>query len=278
MGLGGYLTWTALAREIQKTVSFPIRILPIERHGSFIKLVFSDAFKNNPIISQELSDLSNNSFPVEMNNPKTNYCIKDTPGHALHKCDNHIIETICKAYGIDHPQLKCELFLDDSEEKYADELVSNLNNFIVIEPYSKDNYTPNRAYPLPKWQQVVNKISTSVSVVQVGVEGSPVLDSVIDLTGKTTFREASAVIKRSLMFVGSEGGLVHAATAVDTPAVVVITGYQSSKMVAYPQNINIDISTHGPCGMKIKCADCEKDASMHDPTEISTAILENLKI
>ena len=66
--------------------------------------------------------------------------------------------------------------------------------------------------------------------------------------------------------------MTHTATAVDTIALVVITGYQSPKMVAYPQNINIDISSHGPCGLKVHCKDCENDAGMHDPSIIVGAV------
>ena len=70
------------------------------------------------------------------------------------------------------------------------------------------------------------------------------------------------------MFLSSEGGLVHAATAFNTKSVVIITGYQSEEMVAYPQNININISKHGPCGLKKECPECKKAAEEHDWREI----------
>ena len=81
-----------------------------------------------------------------------------------------------------------------------------------------------------------------------------------------------------LMFISSEGGLIHAANSVGTKAAVVMTGYQEKKMVCYPENINIDISTHGPCGLKIPCKDCEQDVENHNPDEIVRIILEELKI
>ena len=68
--------------------------------------------------------------------------------------------------------------------------------------------------------------------------------------------------------MSSEGGLVHGATAFDTKSIVVITGYQTKKMVGYPNNVNIDISSHGPCGLKIPCPECTKDAKEHNPEEI----------
>jgi ADP-heptose:LPS heptosyltransferase len=78
------------------------------------------------------------------------------------------------------------------------------------------------------------------------------------------------------MFLATESGLVHAATAVDTKSLVIITGYQSEKMVAYPQNINVNISSHGPCGLKIECPECKKDAENHNPKDIVKIVLDEL--
>ena len=68
------------------------------------------------------------------------------------------------------------------------------------------------------------------------------------------------LIGKSRIFLSSEGGLTHASTTTDTPALVVLTGYQHEKMVAYPQNINVDISSHGPCGLKQECPECRQDS------------------
>ena len=273
MGLGGYLTWTALGREIKDR--FGAQVIPVEIHGNATKLIKSPIFYNNPSFIQDF----NNQFGIQiaLNNPATNYCEKDTPTRAFHKSTKHIIETICNPYGIENPGLKCEIFFDKNEmisiEKICDKLP---DKFITIEPFSKSNYTKNRAYPLEKFQKIVNNISKEIAVVQVGLPGPSKLENVIDLTGKTSFREAAGVIGKSKLFVATESGLVHAATAVDTKSVVVITGYQTKKMVAYPQNINVDISSHGPCGLKDTCPECKKDADSHDENEITQLIREEL--
>ena len=132
----------------------------------------------------------------------------------------------------------------------------------------RDSYTPNRSYPFEKWQMLVDDLSDHIQVVQVGLPNYPLLKNVTDVRGKTTFRGATLLIEGSELFMSTEGGLVHAATAVDTTSLVVITGYQTSKMVAYPQNINVHIGTHGPCGLKIPCLDCKRDAAEHDYLEL----------
>jgi ADP-heptose:LPS heptosyltransferase len=272
MGLGGYLTWTVVAKEIKKRASNNVKILPIERHGHCIKLIKSEIFKNNNDFYYASQDSNDDTylFPIVLNDPNANYCKKDTIQKAFHRTDKHIIEQCCEAYGIENPELKCVLKLNREEENFASdfhERVLNGEKFVTIEPFSKDNYTPNRSYPIEKWQKIVNSICDKIKIVQIGNSGK-ILNNVVDLTCQTTFREAVAVIDKSELFLAAEGGLVHAATAVDTKSIVIITGYQSEKMVAYPQNININISSHGPCGLKITCPECQKDAENHDFKEI----------
>ena len=70
---------------------------------------------------------------------------------------------------------------------------------------------------------------------------------------------------------------MHAANAVGTKAVIVLTGFLHPKMTCYEENITIWIGkTHGPCGMKTLCKNCAKDADNHDPNEIIQAIRGSL--
>ena len=39
MGLGGYLTWTAAAREIRKKTGKNVKLMPVEQHGNFYKFI-----------------------------------------------------------------------------------------------------------------------------------------------------------------------------------------------------------------------------------------------
>ncbi len=275
MGLGGYLTWTAAVREIVENSEKDIKIMPVEANGNAItKIVKSPVFKNNPNITYEKN---HNTGYLQLNHPATNYCTQDSPERAIHVQDKHIIENICEKFGIADPKLKCELFFDDDETAAINALTLNLSkDYIAIEPHSKMSYTKNRVYPFEKWQSIVDQVSNHAEVVQVGAKGVRLLKNVTDMTGMTSFRQAAGIIGNARLFLSSEGGLVHAATAVDTKSVVVITGYQSYKMVAYPQNINVYIGDHGPCGMKVSCPLCQNEANSHDHNEIIKLIEEYL--
>ncbi len=276
MGLGGYLAWTAVARELKKKIPEDLKVLPCEGDGKNVtKLVRSPVFENNPYIYKQGD--GDEAFPMFMNNPQANYCKNDTPIKAYHRRDKHIIEQMCEFYGILDPELRCELYFTKAEEAKVDALLEGLESkFITIEPYSKTNYTPNRAYPFEKWQNIVNEIKEKVQIVQIGNRSGPLLDNVIDYRGLTSFREAAILIGKSELFLSTEGGLVHAATTVDTPSIVIITGYQDERMVAYPQNYNINIGNHEPCGLKIECEDCKREAEEHNEKEIVDKVLEVL--
>ena len=277
MGLGGYLTWTAAIREIKKKQNInDLKIIPVEMHREVVtKIAKSPAFDNNPHVTYDLEYRP--LFFLQMNCTETNYCKHDSCARAVHRYDKHIIEQICEYYGINEPYLKCEIYFSREESRKIDEIRENLSDkYIVIEPISKENYTVNRKYCFKKWQKVVDILSKDIDIIQVGIRGSPVLKNVTDLTGKTNFKEAVGVIKYAKMLLSTEGGLTHASTAVDTSALVIITGYQEPKMVCYPQNININIASHGPCGYKTPCKECERDIVNHDYMEIVTKVQEFL--
>ena len=274
MGLGGHLTWTALAREAKIHFNKPeLKIVPYM--GDISRPVKSEIFFNNPNFYNDESAVQ--IFPIQLNKPETNYCKLDTPKKAHHKGDKHIIVQICEHYGIDNPELKCDLYFSDEQHKKVTALRKQLDkDFIILEPHSKTNYTPNRVYPFEKWQSIVDEVSKNIQVVQVGQKAGRLLKNVVDFTGKTSFKEAALLIGKSKLFVSAEGGLVHAATAVNTTSVVIITGYQDVRMVAYPQNINVNIAKHGPCGLKIPCSACQDDAEKHDYNIITKHITEYL--
>lgn len=272
MGLGGYLMWTGVGREIWKRTG--VKSLPVETHGSFLKIINSPIFSNNPYFVQPGEECEI-VFPLVLNNPDTNYCKRDTPEKAYHRYDKHIISQVCELYGINDPENKCDIFFSDSEKIFIEDFLSIVKskNFVVIEPHTKDEYTVNKTYPFEKWQKVVNEISKYTTVVQIGQKNNRSLSGCIDMTGKTTFREAAGIISKADLFIGPEGGLMHAANAVGTKSIIVITGFIHPDMTCYDSNTNIWIGkNHGPCGMKVLCDQCEKEKNEHNYMEIVSAV------
>ena len=279
MGLGGYLMWTAVARQIYNASG--MKCIPVEmlQHGTW-KVIKSPIFHENDAIFQEFED-TENVFPLVLNNPDTNYCKQDTPVKAVHRHDRHIIRQICEYYGLSPSELKCELFFKNDEHHRVNSLLSNNSlsgqDFITIEPHTKNEYTINKTYPFEKWQTVVDDLSKKFKIVQIGQKTDQILKNCIDLTGKTSFREAALLMSKAKLHVGPEGGLMHAANAVGTKCVIVITGFIHPRMTCYSNNINIWIGKdHGPCGLKIHCEKCKKECDDHNPKEIVSKVEDAL--
>ena len=271
MGLGGHMMWTAVARELRENYKGEygeFKILPTSGNS----VVNSEIFINNPNFTFNTDD---DHFKMDLSISDTNYCIKEENRRAYHKYDKHIIEQICEFYKIDNPKLKCELYFTDDEIQTVDDLIS-LDNFVTIEPHSKSSYTPNNKYPFDKWQNIVNEFP-SINFVQIGVENQKILNGVTDLTGKMSFREACYCIKKSLLFLGTVGGLMHGANAVGTKSIIIVTPYQHPRMACYPDNINIRVGGDNEFEKYHGLLDYNEDLynfiNTHDETEIMKAVL-----
>ena len=274
MGLGGYLTWTAAFHEIHKATGK--LCVPGEQYQTGFFAKSSPIFYNNPTVASRADWSKPDYINIAMNNPATNYCKHDSPERAIQCHDKHIILQILEYYGLSNIKLedvRCRLYLDPAETVDVDRLLalSGLSNkpFLTIESSSNTEYTVNKAYPHDKWQRVVDGLRATHHIIQIGTKQVEKLEGVVDLRGQTTFRTAAGIIGRSKMFMSTEGGLVHAATAFDVPSLVVVTGFSHPNMTAYPANTNLWIhGDHGPCGFKVKCQECWKHVCEHDPNEI----------
>lgn len=303
MGLGGYLMWTPLLKQLNSTC-----ILAERTPDNKFKPVWSDLFLENPRVLQaewyknyllnsvqktretifdrfdwkkNYENLTAQGLTViQLNDSSTNYCKFDSNEKCVQRHDKHVIHQICEHFGFNDVELKCELFLTTEEMHFG----RRWKDYVVIEPNTKDEYTVNKRYPLEKWQCVVDDlVKRGYRVVQVGRSDSPSLQRVESLVGLTTFRQAAATIAASRLFVGSEGGLMHAANAVGTPAVIIVTGFLHPRMTCYPENDNIWVGesknhhSERPCGLKIRCAACETECREHDVNDVIEKILRRLE-
>ena len=283
-GYGDHLMMVAVAKAIHK--KNPNRtIFPCTMQRKWYRrllkskylLVRSTIFAGNPALEQGRIRPKRNDICLVLGDYQLWFCTVKNNKHIYRNPKQHAIATIAEHYGIQNPELKGELFLSSQEQKNVNQIVAKLpTEFMVIEPMAKVSWTPNKFYPFAKWQKVVDALADKMPVVQIGEDNSPLLNNAIDLTGKTNFKEAAGIIKKAKLFLGTEGGLTHASVAMNTKAIVVITGWQPKEMIAYPQNLNIYIGKHNPCGLLAECTECKSDAENHDETEIIKTALQYL--
>jgi hypothetical protein len=170
------------------------------------------------------------------------------------KQGGHAIATMLAEFAPGRMAGAPELHLDDGDRARAASVLAEMrveNTYIVVEPETNREFFGDlRAWPFERWQSVVTAlVGEGRTVVQVGLPESRALAGAIDLRGRTDFRAVCAVIERARLFLGTESGLMHAARAVGTDAVVVWGGVTLPEFAGYPDRH--DIVCH-----RVACAPC----------------------
>jgi hypothetical protein len=94
---------------------------------------------------------------------------------------------------------------------------------------------------------ILKRYFPGLKIVQIGAATSTPIDAAdMNLIGKTSLKQAAAIIKGAALHIDNEGGLVHLARALDTPCCVVF-GPTSLNYFGYDSNLNIAPMQCGGC-------------------------------
>lgn len=121
---------------------------------------------------------------------------------------------------------------------------------IIIQSDAKTEWTPNKNWFPDRFQAVARACGELAPVIQVGALSGPSLAGASDWRGRTSVRQAAALLANARLFIGLEGGLMHMARAVKTPSIIIFGGYVSPEQTGYRENINF----YSP----VECAPCWK--------------------
>ena len=262
MGFGDDLMGTGLARALREQYPDALMVFgnPEKYHDpatNKLTVHWSEVFFNNPLI-------------VHPEQPtKTLICIPDYPGHRIYidyenseqENDGGQMKWTKFKWNEEFKAPKGELYFDLNEKSAASEIALRLPwPYFVIEPHVADKpWVNKKGWAFERWQAVVDALP-DVHFIQCS--GEPVLDKVHHVQTQT-FRQACGVVACAGGFVGTDGGLHHAAAALDVPAVVLWGHYSSPEIFGYDAHINIRRSTGIGCGTTWhECGECQK--SMHD--------------
>jgi heptosyltransferase-1 len=279
VGYGGALIWTGLAYNLKQ--KYPGKQIIFVYKKSLLDFVLrrpqpdNVVYQNNEDIECVLDHITwglrrrkfstKDTIVVNMDNPDYFYWVRDTEEKMIYKSGRHVIQIACDVHNISNAELQPRIKLSDKEIDRANRLLKSHgllpNQYICIEPNAKEDFTPNKAWFWENWRSLVESINRYVSVnnlsckvVQVGAVTEKVLDGVVDLTGKTTFREVGYILGKALLLISCEGGLVHLARAVKKISIVLMSSLAPRELFSYPANINFytDIECKN-CGLKVPC-------------------------
>lgn len=128
-------------------------------------------------------------------------------------------------------------------------------DMILLEPNIKSRAPVNKDWGWDRWQALADMmLRAGLRPVQFGTYNTKTLTGV-PLLHTNTFRLACAGLARCRAAVLPEGGLHHAAAALNVRAVVLYGGFISPKQTGYVIHKNL-FTGHEPCGMRVPCKHC----------------------
>jgi hypothetical protein len=145
---------------------------------------------------------------------------------------------------------------------------------VMLEPNGKNIGHANKLWPMQRWAELVEQIN--VPLVQCVSEPGPHPGVKVLKVITPAFRQACAVLSVAKAFVGTDGGLMHAAAATGTPAVILWSEYTSPEIVGYSTMTNLR-HAGAPCGNRLNCPGCRKAMEAITVAEVVTALKGILK-
>ena len=188
----------------------------------------------------------------------------------------HVMIAMCRAAGIGGPvELRPYLFLTQKEfaagKIASQQVVMQSTDLAATMPMRNKEWYPDR------FQEVCSELRADVQVIQIGAASDPKLEGATDLRGRTTTREAAAILANSLVFVGLSGFLMHLARAVDCRSVIVYGGHEKPSQTGYVANKNLYSGVRcAPCWLRNPCEFDRKCMDQIKPAQVIAAAAEQI--
>ena len=169
--------------------------------------------------------------------------------------------------------IPAEMFFTDAELAFAEPY----RGAVMVEPNVKATGHSNKAWIAERWVQLSAELvayhhSRVIQCTQSStVKVLPSAERVVT----PTFRQALAVLSVCRALVTTEGGLMHGAAAVGTPAVVLWSEFIDPSITGYKQHRNIRHASK-TCGMRINCPSCRRSMEAITVDEVFNAFTEIL--
>jgi peptidoglycan/LPS O-acetylase OafA/YrhL/ADP-heptose:LPS heptosyltransferase len=165
----------------------------------------------------------------------------------------HVVAEMCASIGLTgRVEVQPEMFLTPAEAAAGRRGARQIA--IVSAGAGARVRMRNKEWPADRFQLVADALQASATLIQLGTAADPPLEGVLDLRGRTTLREAAAILSHCECFIGIAGFLQHLARAVRCPAVIVFGGREDPAMTGYRSNENLYTPVPcSPCWQRNRC-------------------------
>lgn len=242
MGIGDALMASGEARKLHKSNSLPVLI--VDRIG---RPQWSEVWEGVPYI-------------VRRPGGKAVTRMLNAPGHRPYIAGKTANNWTWRPY----KPIPAEIVFTAAEKAFAEPY----RGMVMIEPNVKANGHDNKAWIADRWLELSR---TRTDFVQCVSTPDQALPSHVLKVITPTFRLACAVLSVAKAYIGTEGGLHHAAAAVGTPAVILWSEFISPEITGYPTMTNLRHAGR-PCGNRISCPSCRKSMEAISVDEVVQAL------
>jgi ADP-heptose:LPS heptosyltransferase len=171
----------------------------------------------------------------------------------------HIIDRMYDLVGVQVQNriYQPRIYLTQKEAEYRKWRLQRLPRpLVAVAPSGKINTKiPNKFYDIEKWQQLAVLLKkANITVIQVGDKREgPLLEGARNWRN-LGYRNTAAVLRHCDAVISHVGGIMHLATAVNTPCITLFGGTEDPKAIGYPCNINLTTDlTCAPCWLEKPC-------------------------
>jgi ADP-heptose:LPS heptosyltransferase len=170
----------------------------------------------------------------------------------------HIARIIGKRVGVCVEDVRPDCSIDEKLVQRFRRAWRDLPRPHILVQRRAGSYTPNKNWPDNSWRTLIGIILKTATVIEIGEHNEDSEQhagpNYIDLRGRTDLRELAASIAAADILVAPISGPVHIASAVRTPAVVIIGGYEQPENTAYPGNKILYTPIEcSPCWLQTPC-------------------------
>lgn len=250
-------------RSLQGLKDFARAAPLLARPGTVVLRRFSRALGDNLMLSHLAREwkrcrpgsrvvLETNWPELFQGNPNVDLAVRSKvalryrrPGYRIEReTRTHILDQLAESVGLPPTaERRVEMFLTPAEVEAATRGLPQ--PYVAVCPVGKRTVAGNRKdWGVERFQAVVDQCP-GVDFVQIGSPADPLLRGVADRRG-LPIRVSAAVLAGARRALVLEGGLMHLAQAVGTPAVVIYGGTVAPEVSAYPEHTNLVV--RAPCG------------------------------
>lgn len=145
---------------------------------------------------------------------------------------------------------------------------------VMVEPNTKDVGHKNKAWHAAGWRDLLIALrERGERVVQCAPSGAEFWTPVTAQVYTPSFRHAAAVLSVCRAFIGTEGGLMHAAAAVGVRGVILWSEFISPDITGYSMHKNLRHAGKA-CGMRLNCKTCRASMAAITVEEVLQALVD----